>query len=121
MNMKATGSEQYEEHGIKPPKVRNLLPSKKFRDNVRKWGESSEMSRRRVIIVPSIKCAAREVNVTAEDKGKDMDDTGYLVSYAHKCIISLKKLLKTLSVHVHADVLLFEKVQGRQLNFLRTR
>ena len=48
--MKATGSEQYEEHGIKPPKVRNLLPSKKFSDNVRKWGESSELSRRRVII-----------------------------------------------------------------------
>lgn len=82
--MKATGSEQYEEHGIKPPKVRNLLPSKKFRDNVRKWGKSSsELSRRRVIIVPSIKCAAREVNVTAEDKGKDMDDTGYLVSLTH--------------------------------------
>ena len=33
--------------------------------------------------MPSIKCAAREVDVTAEDKGKDMDDTGYLVSLTH--------------------------------------
>lgn len=44
---------------------------------------ANRRSRRRVIIVPSIKCAAREVNVTAEDKGKDMDDTGYLVSLTH--------------------------------------
>lgn len=69
--MRATGSEQYEEHGIRPPKARNLLPSKKFRDNVKRWGESTELSRRRVIIVPSIKCAARDVNVTAEDKEKN--------------------------------------------------
>lgn len=78
MNIKISGPEGFEEEGIKPPKTRNLLPSKKYRESVKRWGESTELKRKRVIIVPSIKCAARDVSVTTEDKGKKINITGWL-------------------------------------------
>ena len=70
MNIKISGPEGFKEEGIKPPKTRNLLPSKKYRESVKRWGEPTELKRKRVIIVPSIKCPARDVSVTTEDKGK---------------------------------------------------
>ena len=72
MNLRISGPEGYEGEGIKPPKTRNLLPSKKYRDSVKRWGEQTELKRKRVIIVPSIKCAARDVSATTEDKGKEI-------------------------------------------------
>lgn len=81
MNINVTGPEDYEEHEIRPPKARNLLPSKKFRDSIKKWGEPTELKRRRVIIVPSIKCAARDVTATAKHKGKGITDAGYLIKF----------------------------------------
>lgn len=78
MNIKISGPEGFEEEGIKPPKTRNLLPSKNYRESVKRWGESTELKRKRVIIVPSIKCAARDVSATTEDKGKKRNITGWL-------------------------------------------
>ena len=78
MDIKVTGPEDYEEQGIKPPRSRNLLPSKKYRESVKRWGEPTELKRRRVIIVPSIKCAARDVTATATDKGKKITNAIYL-------------------------------------------
>ncbi|XP_068714328.1 EF-hand calcium-binding domain-containing protein 12-like [Montipora foliosa] len=66
MNSKVSGLQEFEENDIKVPRVRSLLPSKKYRDSVKKWGEPTAVKRRRVIIVPSIKCAARDVTVTNE-------------------------------------------------------
>lgn len=72
MNVKITAPEEYEESSasIGVPRVRNLLPSKKYRDSVKKWGESTQVKRRRVIVVPSIKCTARDVTVAKEGRGK---------------------------------------------------
>ncbi|KAK2548853.1 EF-hand calcium-binding domain-containing protein 12 [Acropora cervicornis] len=68
MNVQITAPKEFEESSaiIGVPKVRNLLPSKKYRENVKKWGESTEVKRRRVIVVPSIKCAARDVTLANE-------------------------------------------------------
>ena len=74
MNSKVSGLQEFEENDIKVPRVRSLLPSKKYRDCVKKWGEPTAVKRRRVIIVPSIKCAARDVTVTNESGGKMIDD-----------------------------------------------
>lgn len=70
MNTKVRGPEDYEEQGFKLPKSRNLLPSKKYRDSVLRWGEPNELKRRRVIIVPSIKCSARDISATTDGKGR---------------------------------------------------
>ena len=72
MNVQITAPKEFEESSaiIGVPKVRNLLPSKKYRENVKKWGESSEVKRRRVIVVPSIKCAARDITLANEGQGK---------------------------------------------------
>ena len=78
MNLRISGPEGHEEEGIKPPKTRNLLPSKKYRESVKRWGEPTELKRKRVIIVPSIKCAARDVSATTEDKGKKINITRWL-------------------------------------------
>lgn len=80
MDIKVTGPEDYEEQGIKPPRSRNLLPSKKYRESVKRWGEPTELKRRRVIIVPSIKCAARDVTATTTDKGKKITNAIYFGS-----------------------------------------
>lgn len=68
MNVQITAPKEFEESSaiIGVPRVRNLLPSKKYRENVKKWGESSEVKRRRVIVVSSIKCAARDVTLANE-------------------------------------------------------
>ena len=76
MNIKITEPEDYEEQGFKSPKTRNLLPSKKYRDSIRRWGEPSELRRRRVIIVPSIKCPARDVSAATDGKGENKNYTG---------------------------------------------
>ena len=68
MNTKVRGPEDYEEQGFKLPKSRNLLPSKKYRESVLRWGEPSQLKRRRVI-VPSIKCPARDISATTDGKG----------------------------------------------------
>lgn len=78
MNLRISGPEGYEGEGIKRPKTRNLLPSKKYRESVRRWGDPTGLKRKRVIIVPSIKCAARDVSATTEDKGKKINITGWL-------------------------------------------
>ena len=78
MNKKVPRDEGYEEEEIKLPKTRNLLPSKKYRESVKRWGEPTELKRKRVFIVPSIKCAARDVSATTEDKGKTINITGWL-------------------------------------------
>lgn len=72
MNVEITAPKEFEESSaiIGVPRVRNLLPSKKYRENVKKWGESTEVKRRRVIVVPSIKCAARDVTLANEGQGK---------------------------------------------------
>lgn len=70
MNTKVRGPEDYEEQGFKLPKSRNLLPSKKYRESVLRWGEPSELKRRRVINVPSIKCPARDISATTDGKGR---------------------------------------------------
>lgn len=70
MNAKVRGTEDYEEQGFKLPKSRNLLPSKKYRESVLRWGEPSQLKRRRVIIVPSIKCPARDISATTDGKGR---------------------------------------------------
>ena len=60
--------EEFDENDVgslKVPKVRSLLPARKYRDSVKKWGEPS-IQRRRVHIVPSIKCAARDLNVNSQ-------------------------------------------------------
>ena len=44
------------------PKVRDLRPSKKYREAVKRWGEPSK-PRKRVVIVTSIKCDARDVEI----------------------------------------------------------
>ena len=75
MNVKITGPEDYEEKEIKLPRGRNLLPSKKYRDSVKRWGEPTELKRRRVIIVPTIKCPARDVSATTEGRGEKTDNT----------------------------------------------
>jgi len=51
------------ESGLKEPKQRDLLAGKKYRDTVKKWGEPTNLLRKRVIIVPSIACEARDVDV----------------------------------------------------------
>ena len=78
MNKKIPRHEGYEEEEIKLPKTRDLLPSKKYRESVKRWGEPTELKRKRVIIVPSIKCAARDVSATTEDKGKTINIAGWL-------------------------------------------
>ena len=78
MNLRISGPEGQEEDGIKPPKTRNLLPSKKYRESVKRWGEPTELKRKRVIIVPSIKCAARDVSATTEGKGKKINIARWL-------------------------------------------
>lgn len=75
MNVKIKAPEDYGEKEIKVPRNRNLLPSKKYRDTVKRWGEPTELKRRRLIIVPSIKCPARDVFLSAESPGKELDDT----------------------------------------------
>ena len=75
MNVKIKGPEDYGEKEIKVPRTRNLLLSKKYRDSVKRWGEPTELKRRRLIIVPSIKCSAREVSVSVESPGKELDNT----------------------------------------------
>lgn len=60
----------------KLPKQRDLLVGKKFRDSVKKWGEPN-VHRRRLIIVPSIACEARDVAVNQQDKEKgSLADSG---------------------------------------------
>ena len=78
MNLRISGPEGREEEGIKPPKTRNLLPSKKYRESVKRWGEPTDLKRKRVIIVPSIKCAARDVSATTEDKGKKISSIRWM-------------------------------------------
>ena len=78
MNTKIPRPEGYEEEGIKPPKIRNLLPSKKYRESVKRWGEPRELKRKRVIIVPSLKCAARDVSVSTKDSGKSINIARWL-------------------------------------------
>ncbi|KAK3755012.1 hypothetical protein QZH41_011052 [Actinostola sp. cb2023] len=51
------------ESGLKEPKQRDLLAGKKYRDTVKKWGEPTNLLRKRVFIVPSIACEARDVDV----------------------------------------------------------
>lgn len=73
MSTKIPRPEGYEEEGIKPPKTRNLLPSKKYRESVKRWGEPTELKRKRVIIVPSLKCPARDVSVSTKDNGESIN------------------------------------------------
>ena len=76
MNIKLAGSEECEEKEFKLPRTRNLLPSKTYRESIKRWGKPSELSRRRVIIVPSIKCPARDVSATTVSQGKKADNIG---------------------------------------------
>ena len=76
MNITISAPEDYEEEGLKPPKARNLLPSKKYRESVKRWGEPTELKRKRVVIVPSIKCAARDVRATTNWKGEKIAKSG---------------------------------------------
>lgn len=76
MSITISAPEDYEEEGIKPPKARNLLPSKKYRESVKRWGEPTELKRRRVVIVPSIKCPARDVTITTKEKGEKIPNAG---------------------------------------------
>lgn len=76
MNIKVAGSEECEEKEFKVPKTRNLLPSKTYRESIKRWGEPTELRRRRVIIVPSIKCSSREVSATTVSQGKKANNMG---------------------------------------------
>jgi hypothetical protein len=49
------------------PKQRDLLAGKKYRDTIKKWGEPTNLLRKRVMIVPSIACEARDVYVETSD------------------------------------------------------
>ncbi|XP_020623016.1 EF-hand calcium-binding domain-containing protein 12-like [Orbicella faveolata] len=84
MNLRISEPEGCEGEGIKPPKARNLLPSKKYRESVKRWGEPTELKRKRVIIVPSIKCAARDVSATTEDKDKNVQYESETDSFSSK-------------------------------------
>ena len=76
MNIKLPGPDEYEEKEIKVPRTRNLLPSKTYRESIKRWGEPTELKRRRVIIVPSIKCPARDVSATTASQGRKADNIG---------------------------------------------
>lgn len=45
------------------PKQRDLSAGKKYRESIKKWGEPNNLLRKRVIIVPSIACEARDVDI----------------------------------------------------------
>ena len=70
MNVRISLPEEDEEPRIRHPRTRNLVPSKKYRDTVNRWGEPTELKRKRVIIVPSVKCPASQVTVISGVKGK---------------------------------------------------
>lgn len=55
----------------KMPKQRNLETGKKYRENVKRWGEPT-LNPKRVIIVPSIASEARDVNVGQHSKEKGL-------------------------------------------------
>lgn len=92
MNTKVRGPEDYEEQGFKLPKSRNLLPSKKYRESVLRWGEPSELKRRRVIIVPSIECPARDISTTTAGKGKKLQADSESDGFATKVESYRKRL-----------------------------
>lgn len=93
MNVKIKAPEDYGEKEIKVPRNRNLLPSKKYRDTVKRWGEPTELKRRRLIIVPSIKCPARDVLLSAESPDKNRQDGPENDSFASQ-VESYKKRLQ---------------------------
>ncbi|XP_031563147.1 EF-hand calcium-binding domain-containing protein 12-like [Actinia tenebrosa] len=55
------------------PKQRDLLAGKKYRDSIKKWGEPNNLLRKRVIIVPSIACEARDVDIRTSDTHSKKD------------------------------------------------
>ena len=52
------------------PKMRDLMPSKKYRDTVARWGEPNR-PRKRVVIVNSINCDARDVEISEKQRSED--------------------------------------------------
>ncbi|XP_032232294.1 translation initiation factor IF-2 [Nematostella vectensis] len=56
------------EKEFKLPKQRDFLPAKKYRDAVKRWGEPNQMTRKRVIIVPTIQCEERDADVYGDSR-----------------------------------------------------
>ncbi|KAJ7326068.1 hypothetical protein OS493_028326 [Desmophyllum pertusum] len=48
MDIKVTGPEDYEEQGIKPPRSRNLLPSKKYRESCKEMGRTNRAQKKAI-------------------------------------------------------------------------
>ena len=66
MNVVVEEPDEDDTGSLKMPTIRSLLPARKYRETVKKWGEPTHLQRRRIFIVPNIKCAARNVNIEGQ-------------------------------------------------------